>query len=131
MQSLMPKISMLAQLCRTVMERGRVEDVGRLFQNEKLSIPHELSESILSSLAMTTQERICLCLGLEKFSESDVVKLQAVLRDEKTKLETTMGKDTLQAARTRNLQDMRDMVRHVVVANDLSILNENLKVETI
>lgn len=130
MQSLTPKIPMLAELCKTAAGQSRVEDVERLFMGEKLSLPHELSDSILGSLALTTQERICLCLGLEKFSEDDTAKLQAVLHDEKTKLETTMGKVTLEAAKVRNLEDMRDMVRHVVATNDLGILNPNLKDET-
>lgn len=130
MQPQTSKIPMLAELCRAATERSRVEDVQRLFKGEELSLPPELSDSILGSLALTTQERICLCLGLDNFSATDIDRLQNVLRDEKAKLETTMGKDVLEAAKTRNLEDMRDMARHVVAANDLAILNQNLKDET-
>lgn len=130
MQSQTPKIPMLAELCKAATERSHIEDVERLFKDKGLSLPTELSDAILGSLALTTRERICLCLGIERFPATDVAKLQDVLSDEKAKLETTMGKEVLAAAKIRNLEDMRDMVRHVIAANDLSILNQKLKDET-
>lgn len=120
----------LSALYANIVEQHDVDDVQRLFQDEQLTLPKrdgfsgdlELTELILGSLALTTQERICLCLGLNDFSSSDQQTLKTVLSEERAKLENSLGKEVLERSSEHNLEDTREMVRRIVSEKNLRLL---------